>query len=293
MKHSLIIMDGGMGHELAKSVGLSNCPVGENKRFLKICMANKENPRLVIDAHKNFINNGCNVITMNNYAAIPDTMKFVGEDYKEIIRASGECSKKAVKETGKQILIAGSIPPLTASYRPDLVYSDSKLNEIYKIIVNEISFYCDILLCETMSCLREAQVAASLASTIGKPVWVFWTLSEDADCTLRSGENVKDAWDAISDLPNLELVGFNCSSVDAITNGIKCLYNYEKFNKKIKFGAQANAFVSVKNGEYDIKLSPEAYMEYAKVWVNNGASVIGGCCGIFPEHIKKLSNLQI
>ena len=65
----------------------------------------------------------------------------------------------------------------------------------------------------------------------------------------------------------------------------------------VKIGAYGNGFKTAKSDgkgpDYDEKLTPAAYGEVAiEEWVGkSGASIVGGCCGIFPEHIEELSKL--
>jgi len=39
----------------------------------------------------------------------------------------------------------------------------------------------------------------------------------------------------------------------------------------------------------DVQLTPEAYTDYARSWMKNGATIVGGCCGVFPEHIREMT----
>ena len=45
-------------------------------------------------------------------------------------------------------------------------------------------------------------------------------------------------------------------------------------------------------GEYSLDLNPQEYLKQAKSWVINGANLVGGCCGIFPEHIREMQELN-
>eukprot|EP01052_Picozoa_sp_SAG31_P000660 SAG31_NODE_19_length_35031_cov_42.510707_11_plen_161_part_00 len=82
------VLDGGMGHQL-KAMGVEiKGPVGSQSRFLGVCMANKEQPDLVINAHKAFIMAGADVITTNNYAAVPKTVELAGSMDKEDVQVA-------------------------------------------------------------------------------------------------------------------------------------------------------------------------------------------------------------
>ena len=68
-------------------------------------------------------------------------------------------------------------------------------------------------------------------------------------------------------------------SVKKSAGGIVCVYPY-------------NGFVNKPNWNVIESISPKYYLEEAQQWVDNGAQIIGGCCGISPNHIKALSNLK-
>ena len=98
-----------------------------------------------------------------------------------------------------------------------------------------------------------------------------------------------------------EAILFNCCSVEDISAAFsQCGLIFENY-KHIKFGAYANAFGKKKeersptNGLSQIRddISPTKYLEYARKWKQQGASIIGGCCGVGPEYIEHLSKKLI
>ena len=142
-----------------------------------------------------------------------------------------------------------------------------------------------------MASLKEAKAAVAAAKTSGKPVWCGLTLEDNEKCELRSGEKLLDSVIALQSIGQEEFL-LNCSFPEVINNGIAILSKNTKF-----FGGYANGFtsieplktasnVSVLSARTD--LGPEEYSKYALNWVNQGASVVGGCCEIGPSHIKYL-----
>ena len=89
----------------------------------------------------------------------------------------------------------------------------------------------------------------------------------------------------------------NCSSPDTITSGLPLLVEAAP---DLTIGVYANGFsdefrASASDNdpvptyrEYDDLLTPEAFARIADDWRQQGASIIGGCCGIFPEHIASV-----
>ena len=99
--------------------------------------------------------------------------------------------------SSKNVLITGSLPPLRGSYRPDLVGPEEEIAALYREQVELLAPHIDLLLCETMSSAAEGRAAATAAFSIGKTVWVAWTLHEDRSGRLRSWESIDQAINSI------------------------------------------------------------------------------------------------
>jgi S-methylmethionine-dependent homocysteine/selenocysteine methylase len=150
-----------------------------------------------------------------------------------------------------------------------------------------------------MSSAAEGRVAAKAACGTGKPVWVAWTLHEDRSGNLRSGETIAGAAQALQDLPVQGLL-VNCSAPESITRSIP----YLAATGTEWIGGYANTFASIPqdweldgeketDGLLDLRsdLDPENYAAYAREWLENGATVVGGCCGTRPSHIAKIRSI--
>ena len=149
----------------------------------------------------------------------------------------------------------------------------------------------DLFLVETMSNIEEAKAAITAVMEVGKPVFVALTIEDDLSNKLRSGEDLELAIDVLSN-ENPNGIMLNCSSPEAITNAMS------KMTKlSIPFGGFANGFTSISPllpgstvDELSARknLSPKIYSEYVSQWVEAGATIVGGCCKIGPEHIDFL-----
>jgi S-methylmethionine-dependent homocysteine/selenocysteine methylase len=152
-----------------------------------------------------------------------------------------------------------------------------------------------------MSSGTEARAAAEAACETGKPVWVSWTLHEEASSCLRSGETISEAASLLADLPVSGLL-VNCCSPKSVTRAIPLLAAATTTAQRI--GGYANTFHPIptdwrldgdKNTDGLLSLrndlDPDAYADHAIQWLAAGATVIGGCCGTRPAHIQKLRGL--
>jgi len=292
------ILDGGMGRELERRGAPFKQPEWS-------ALALMEAPEIVKEVHKDFIRNGAGVISTNSYALVPF---HIGEDLfqnrgRALAASAGQIACEAVDETQSDTRIAGSIPPLFGSYRADL-YQPKRFAEIATPLIEGLSPYVDLWLCETQSLLAEAISVRLLIGRLDdekKPVWISFTL-EDAEVTreplLRSGESVVDAVEAMSGL-DVEAILFNCCQPEVIGNAIQVTRDKlaSLTGLKIEIGAYANAFLpqtksaaaNVNLDKIRTDLTPAAYLNWAQQWRQKGATLIGGCCGIGPEHIALLT----
>lgn len=307
-----MILDGGMGHLLRRNGVEISGPIGTMERFLGVALANRDAPELVRQSHMQFLGAGANVITTNTYACVPAAVSARGNasdgDVIDLIEAGGRIAQQAcdirVSEgmSASRPLVAGCLPPLHETYRADRVAEYPELASTYRTIVDVVSPFCDVLLCETMHSAAEAYAAAEAANETGLPVWVSFTVSEDGSGRLRSGEDVAVGVDALAGFANVQAALLNCSNPEAITSALPHLV---RTAPHLRIGVYANGFSDefrasvgddadvTSHSEYDEFLTPEAYARLAESWREQGASIIGGCCGIFPEHIEAIASTSV
>jgi len=241
---------------------------------------------------------GCNVITTNNYYVTPNILKRTGEEtrFEELTQLSVDLAKEASKNY--EALVAGAFPPIETSFRPDLTPDNEALNQFYSSIGSIMEDQADLIICETMSSIREGIQAAMTAKQYADRVWLSWTTRGLNGEALPSGESLIDAVNAANEL-NIECQLINCLAMDLVTTQIDTL------KLAGKFGVFANSCV-LKNPINDlgesvdldenhhantVYVSPQEYALEAKKWIDKGAYVIGGCCSTGPEHIREISKL--
>jgi S-methylmethionine-dependent homocysteine/selenocysteine methylase len=289
-----LILDGGMGRELRmRGVEILDTIWSANGLITA--------PDAVRDIHLDYINAGADIITTNSYGVIGQELakEGIADRFDELNRLAGQLAVEAREQSGKDVLIAGSLPPLRGSYRADLVGPYDEIEPEYARQSELLAPYVDLLICETMSCGREGYGAAHAALRTGKPVWVSWTLHEDRSGRLRSGESIAEAAAVVAELPISGMLA-NCCAPESISAAMIQLkatgYRY--------VGGYANTFVPVAadwtldgSGETDgliplrDDLDPEPYATFAQDWLEAGATVIGGCCGTRPAHIATINSL--
>jgi len=285
----IVLLDGGMGQELGRR-GVA----GFDQLWSAAALVH--DPGLVQAVHADYIRAGARVITTNSYSTTRRGLERAGqgERFAELNRLAGELACRARDDAGAEVLIAGSLPPLRGSYRPDQVEPFAVIEPAYRELAELLAPYVDLFVCETMSSGAEAQAAASAAAATGKPVWVAWTLEDGGSSRLRSGESIADAAALLADLPVSAFLA-NCCAPESVTAAMPVLTALGPW----PVGGFANAFRAIPHGwssrEHGLAalgqredLTPESYAGHARDWIDAGARIVGGCCEVGPAHIAAI-----
>ena len=291
-RDKITILDAGMGKTLSMK-GVEIPPTIWSANALIVA------PEIVLEIHRENISAGARMITTNSYGIIPADLRKEGleEKFVELNQSAGQLAQKAARESVEVVEVAGSLPPLNGSYRPDRVLRKEIVEPIYRQQSEALCPYVDIFLCETLSTIQEAVSAVSVTSELGKPVLVGLTLHDHQKGKLRSGESLQDAIHALRKLNPAGILA-NCSLPERISDAMPILVESGLSYR----GGYANAFCSVPkdwllDGEKDTDgklelredLSPERYREFVIEWIEKGANFIGGCCGTTAEHISLIN----
>ena len=284
-------MDGGMGRELIRRGAATRTGLWSAEALVRA-------PQAVVETHRDFIAAGARMITTNSYSCVPSYLGKAGmaDRYSELARLAGQLAREAAGTAGESVLVAGGLPPLEESYRPDLVIDDGEAQPVYLALAQALEPYVDLFLCETMSSIRESRNAVRAALALrgrrGLPVYVSWTLNERPGTGLRSGESIEDAFHGLEDL---EVDGFlfNCTHPAAIEAGIERITLLT--DKPI--GGYPNRFDVPDDWTLDSEMTAheredfetEHFVRAATRCIARGATLVGGCCGISTEDIAALS----
>ena len=286
LPQKIMVLDGGMGQELYRRSGKPASPLWSSQVML-------DNPELVVALHCDFINAGAEVVTVNSYSATPERLERDAEIslFEPLQKAALSAAMEARDETSESVLIAGCLPPLVASYHPELVPENGQALASYCRIIEMQEPGVDIFIAETLSSVREAEIICRAASDVEQPVWVSFTVNDTDGLRLRSGESIHDGVEAAIK-GGAEAVLVNCSYPEAITQTMLTLSDCG-----VKFGGMANGFTSISalapGGTVDSlnardDLGPVEYADHVMKWVEYGATMIGGCCEVGPSHIAEI-----
>jgi S-methylmethionine-dependent homocysteine/selenocysteine methylase len=300
MAASVTILDGGMGRELERIGAPFRQPEWSALALL-------EGPDYVGRAHRSFVEAGAEVITSNSYAVVPF---HIGEArFRERGRAladlAGRIARQVAEGARGTVKVAGSLPPVFGSYRPDLFQPD-RAAAILGPLVEGLAPHVDLWLAETQGSLAEVVAVREAIGPDRRPLWLSFTLDDsdtaavaagDAPVRLRSGESVGAAVAKAAALGAAALL-FNCSQPEVMESALReAEASRPSADAALALGVYANAFApraAEAAANVDLSgirgdLGPSSYLAFARRWVAAGAEVVGGCCGIGPEHIAALA----
>jgi S-methylmethionine-dependent homocysteine/selenocysteine methylase len=286
-----IILDGGMGRELHRSGAPFRQPEWS-------ALALIEGPEFVRKAHDAFIAAGADAITTNSYAVVPF---HIGEDRfrkdgRKLADRAGQIARDAADAAPRPVTVAGSLPPLFGSYRPDL-FRKKDAAGIADMLIAGLDPHVDIWLAETQGSIAEAEALRKAIGSDPRPFWVSFTIEDGAEASpprLRSHEPVEAAVKAALGW-GAEALLFNCSQPEVMAAALDAAQQAIG-GAKLTLGVYANAFppqnedAEANAGLSDIRadLDPPRYLKFVQDWIGRGAGIVGGCCGIGPEHIAAI-----
>lgn len=286
---AITLLDGSIGQELVKRSGERATPLWSTSVMI-------DHPDWVRDVHSAFFNAGATVATTNTYAVLRDRLKRLAglENRVEELTQTAVTAAVAARDAHGSGRVAGSIGPLMASYRPDICPPADKAEQMYEETVQLLVPHVDLMLIETMSSIDQADGALRAAMKSGKPVWLSMSVDDDDGSILRSGENLADLASVVAH-HNPDAVLINCSRPEAVAASLEIVKAFGK-----PFGAYANGFTRISEGFLQDKptvdaleqrqdLTPAAYADFAMSWVGQGATIVGGCCEVGPDHIAELA----
>lgn len=276
VKKGPVLLDGATGTNLQKA----GMPVG-------VCPEQwiLENSEVLIDLQKRYVEAGTDILFAPTFTASRIKLKEYGlEDHlEEMNRKLVALSKEAAK--GTNALVAGDLTMTGEQLYPlgDLMFED--LVDVYKEqakIIAEAG--ADLFVVETMMSLQECRAAVlAIREVCDLPIMVSLTYNEDGR-TLYGTDPVTAV--VVMQSLGADAVGMNCSTgPEAMLEPIAKMAEYATIPLLAKPNAGMPELI---DGQTVFNVEPEEFAEVGKKLVEEGAAIIGGCCGTTPEHIRAL-----
>ena len=276
LENNVLVADGAMGTTLYSN-GLESCHEYNNI----------SNPSAVEEIHRAYIEAGADIIQTNTYAAKKCQLKTYGyeDKFEEINIRAAEIARSAA---GEKTFVLGTIGAIRGLRECELTLESIVNETLDQVKVLLSTEKIDGLLFETYYDQEEIRtILSEVRKLTDLPIITNISLLE-AGIT-QNGEKVTDA---LSTLVNLgaDIVGLNCHLGP---------YHMIKSFKQVPLFAQSylsaypNASLmqltqTINGNEYRFRKNSSYFEQSAKLLVEEGVRLIGGCCGTTPEHIRAI-----
>jgi homocysteine S-methyltransferase len=292
-----LLLDGGLSNELERQ----GCNLNQELWSAKLL---ESNPEAIVLAHLSYLESGAQCIITSSYQATLQGFLALGynkSSASELILRSVQLAEEArtrfmsLNPHVSKPLIAASIGPYGAyladgsEYRGDYVISDQELKNFHEPRINLLaSSTADVLACETIPGFQEANVLSEILENVKKPAWVSFSCKDGKH--ISDGTPIENCAAFFAHHPTVFAIGVNCTSPKFISELIRSLKT-KSGNKKIivypNSGAVYHAETKTWSGLSDLS-SCEIMV---KEWLELGADIIGGCCGIGPQQIMAMGKV--
>jgi homocysteine S-methyltransferase len=292
-----LLLDGGLSNELERQ----GCDLNQKLWSAKML---ESNPEAIILAHLAYLEAGAHCIITSSYQATLPGFMAMGYDLtaaSALILKSVQVAEEARRRFGflhpnqAKPLIAASIGPYGAylangsEYRGDYSISDQGLRDFHEPRINLLDgSMADMLACETIPSFQEASVLSTILKNKNKSAWISFSCKDGKH--ISDGTPIEKCAALFAHHPGVIAIGVNCTSPEYISGLIQSIKS-KSGEKKIVVYPNSGAVYHAESKTWT-GLSDSATCELmVKEWMNLGADIIGGCCGIGPEQIKAMGKI--
>ena len=290
----VIIIDGGTGTELERRGATMDSDVW-------CAMATLSAPQTLREIHEDYIQAGARVIAANTFSAGLSMLRPAGltDRFDDIVRSAVALAMEARDRMNatERVAVAGSmshqmpLPPGTDNRDPAKLPSAEQVAENHQIIANTLAdLGVDLIMLEMMSDPAYANSALEAAKATGLPVWMGY-----------SCRKMKKAHAVSWTVPNLDVpamleaippakadaAGIMHTNSSIMTPCIKALR--ECYSGPLMAYPDTGHF-EMPSWVWTDAIDPKDFAAAALSWINEGAQIIGGCCGTSVAHIDALAN---
>ncbi len=278
----LLVSDGAWGTMLqANGLEPGDCPEEWNV----------SHPDVVRSIAKEYALAGADMVLTNTFGGSRVKLeKFgFGDRVREFNEAGGRLSLEGVAGVGGNVIVAGSVGPTGEFLEPLGEMTEEQMAEIFTEQIEAIVASGVRVICiETMTAIEEAVCAIKAARKVDSELDVIATMTFDptpSGFRTMMGVDCERAAKALTDA-GADVIGSNCGN--GIEQMIPITQELRKYSDK-PILIHSNAGVpELVDGKTVFRQSPSDMASKVKDLVEAGASIIGGCCGTRPEHIRAI-----
>jgi len=266
--------------------------------FINRCFdeLNLSQPEVVAGVHEEYLQAGAQIIETNTFGANAFRLERygLGDRVREInlegVRIARQCVAQIAEKQASEAFVAGAVGPLGVPLQPQ---GEVTLQQARAAFAEQIAALAeggpgvgaDLLIVETMTSLAEAGEAIRAAREVahGLRIVVMMTVDEDGNCL--DGIPPEIAAERLTKW-GADVIGCNCSDGPAtVLSAIERM----RLATRLPLAAMPNAGLPrAVDGRNIYMATPEYMASFARKFIHAGASLIGGCCGTTPNHIRAM-----
>ena len=293
----VVVIDGGTGTELERRGVAMHSDVW-------CAMATLSAPDTLRDVHEDYIRAGSRIVTTNTFSAGLDMLQPAGleDKFEPIVTTATQAAFEARDRMNANatVAVAGSmshqmpLPPGADSRDPNRMPPVALSAQRYQRMAETLAAEgVDLILLEMMSDPAYAGPALEAAKSTGLPVWLGYTCRRGAAGQAISWTlpdvGVKELVSQLSP-EGVHAAGIMHTSVELISECVEAI--------RTQFGGPISAYPDTGHFEmpswnWTDSIEPGVLAERALGWIDEGAQIIGGCCGTGVEHIEALAEAVV
>lgn len=291
----LVVLDGGTGTELERR--------GVPMDAEAWCgPATLENADVLEDIHRDYIAAGADIITANTYASSRLMLDPAGfaDRLEEINRTAIQVAHQAREASGRNdVLVAGSLshmcPVISGDSQADLSRAqpeEEMLDAFTELATLLYDAECDLIILEMMYDPKRIGLAFKAAAESGLPVWAGFSARRGKDGKVLSFARQREIpfENIVQVLADYDVAaaGVMHSSPNVTADAIAVLRT--AFTGPLMAYPDSGYF-KMPHWQFEDVIPPDEFLRFATDWVAHGVQIVGGCCGLSPEHVAALRPL--
>lgn len=251
---------------------------------------NLEQPHKIVDLHRSFVDAGADIILTNSFGGTRYRLGLHRAEHRvhELNRRAAELARQVADAAGREIAVAGSMGPTGEIMEPIGALGFEQARQAFAEQAQALADGgADVLWIETMSSAQEVQAAVAGAASAGLPI--VCTLSFDTNGRTMMGLSPSDFAQLEQSLqPRLAACGSNCGV--GASEVVACIRNLaQAAGPDVVLVAKGNCGIpQYVDGAIHYNGTPELMAVYARMALDAGARIIGGCCGTTPAHLRAM-----
>lgn len=287
LKKGPLLFDGAMGTMLhARGVPIDQC-------FDAI---NREQPALVADVHRGYIDAGADVIETNSFGANRFKLAEHGlaDDVAALNTAAVVVARRVIEGSFKPILLAGSVGPLGVRLAPLGRVSAAQAEAAFAEQIQALVYPnapgvagVDLIVIETVSDIKEISTAVAAARSVAPDIPIIAQMTFTRDDRTVLGDTPAAVATALLKL-DVDAIGANCSG--GPVQVLRLITTMSEISGDRPLSASPNAGwpQQTEGGRVLYPATPTYFGDYARAFLAAGVQIVGGCCGTTSQHITAM-----